>query len=170
MTQFGASILSWKWYSELTQLMRDLVRLQCYAVLRWYQEEVYYIKQRGGGGVLITGLLGGLLLGSFIYIYIHPYTSIKFSINYPSFICVCVSSLCRGHANLLHACCQAFISSQAGLEASPPWGGGWKFALHACMAWPWLGGLAIYIYIYIYINSSNETHLVIKTMKWSHGP
>ncbi len=30
-----------KWYLEFTQLMRDLVRLQCFVVLRWYQEEVY---------------------------------------------------------------------------------------------------------------------------------
>ena len=59
VTQFGASILSWKWYSELTQLMRDLVRLQCYAVLRWYQEEVYYIKQTKQS------------LYIYIYIYIH---------------------------------------------------------------------------------------------------
>ncbi len=29
------------WYLDFTQLMRDLVRLHCYAVLRQYQEEVY---------------------------------------------------------------------------------------------------------------------------------
>ncbi len=31
------------WYLDLTQLVRDLVRLKLYAVLRRYQEEVFYI-------------------------------------------------------------------------------------------------------------------------------
>jgi hypothetical protein len=42
-------VMSPRWYLDFPQLMKDLVRFTCYAVLRRYQEEVqlyvlHYIK------------------------------------------------------------------------------------------------------------------------------
>ncbi len=42
--EHGGYLLACTWFLEFAQLMRDLVRLQCYAGLRRYQEEGYVLK------------------------------------------------------------------------------------------------------------------------------